>query len=46
MVFGIMAEVRKQVLLQVLQGNADANIRFEELRMLLLALGFTERIGG
>jgi hypothetical protein len=30
----------------VLQGNADANIRFEELRTLLIALGFTERIKG
>jgi predicted RNA binding protein YcfA (HicA-like mRNA interferase family) len=45
-VFGIMTEVGKQVLWQVLQGNADANIRFEELRTLLVALGFTERIKG
>jgi outer membrane protein assembly factor BamB len=32
--------------LQVLQGNADANIRFEDLRSLLSALGFAERIKG
>jgi hypothetical protein len=38
--------VRKRVLQQVLQGSADANIRFEELRSLLSALGFTERIRG
>ena len=36
--------VRKRVLLQVLSGTADANIRFEELRSLLDALGFAERI--
>jgi hypothetical protein len=41
-----MKEVRKQILLQVLQGNADANIRFEDLRSLLKALGFAERIKG
>jgi len=38
--------VRKRVLRQVLQGTADANIRFEELRSLLSALGFAERIKG
>jgi len=38
--------VRKRVLLQVLQGTADANIRFEDLRSLLGALGFAERIRG
>jgi hypothetical protein len=32
--------VRKRVLLQVLRGTADANIRFEDLRSLLGALGF------
>lgn len=36
----------KRVLFQVLQGTADANIRFEDLRSLLGALGFTERIRG
>ena len=41
-----MRDVRKQILLQVLQGNADANIRFEDLRSLLKALGFAERING
>ena len=38
--------MRKQVLLQVLRGTADANIRFEDLRMLLIALGFAERVKG
>ena len=38
--------MRKRVLLQVLQGTADANIRFEDLRFLLGALGFAERIRG
>jgi len=32
--------------MQVLQGTADANIRFEDLRSLLYALGFGERIRG
>ena len=41
-----MAEVRKQTLSRLLQGNADANIRFEDLRSLLLALGFRERVRG
>ena len=41
-----MRKVRKQILLRVLQGNADANIRFEDLRSLLSALGFAERIKG
>jgi predicted RNA binding protein YcfA (HicA-like mRNA interferase family) len=38
--------VRKQVLLQVLQGAADANIRFDDLRSLLTSLGFGERVKG
>src|SRR6266545_76682 len=38
--------VRKRVLMQVLQGTTDANIRFEDLRSLLGALGFAERIRG
>lgn len=38
--------MRNRVLLQVLQGTADANIRFNELRSLLTALGFYERIRG
>ena len=32
--------------MQVLQGTADANIRFEDLRSLLGAPGFAERIRG
>lgn len=36
----------EKVLEQVLAGRADANIRFEELRTLLLDLGFTERTRG
>ena len=38
--------MRKQVLLQVLQGTADSNIRFDDLRSLLAALGFSERVRG
>ena len=38
--------VRKQVLLQVLQGTADTNIRFDDLRSLLATLGFSERVRG
>ena len=34
------------MLLQVLQGTADANIRFEDLRSLLVHLGFIERVKG
>jgi virulence-associated protein VapD len=34
------------VLHAVLQGNADANIAFSDLRSLLRALGFEERIRG
>lgn len=30
----------------MLQGTADANIRFDDLRSLLSALGFAERIRG
>jgi hypothetical protein len=41
-----MRFVRKQLLLRVLSGTADANIRFDELRSLLAALGFAERING
>jgi hypothetical protein len=43
---GDNAYVRKRILLQVLQGTADANIRFEDLRSLVSALGFVERIRG
>lgn len=38
--------VRKRVLEQVLTGTSDTNVRFEELRSLLVALGFAERIRG
>ncbi|MGA3258109.1 MAG: type II toxin-antitoxin system HicA family toxin [Bryobacteraceae bacterium] len=41
-----MRVVRKQVLLRVLRGTADANIRFDELRSLLTSLGFLERVKG
>lgn len=34
------------VLLQVLRGSSDANVRFVDLRNLLVRLGFTERIKG
>ena len=38
--------MRKRVVVQVLSGTSDANIRFQDLRSLLHALGFTERIKG
>ena len=38
--------VADSLLLQVLLGSSDANIRFSELRALLLRLGFAERIKG
>ena len=36
----------EKILEQVLSGRADANIRFEDLRALLLDLGFAERTRG
>lgn len=36
----------KNILEKVLAGIADANIRFAELRKLVLSLGFKERIKG
>ena len=41
-----MKAVHKRVLFQVVQGSADTNIRFDALRSLLVALGFSERIKG
>jgi len=38
--------VAEPILLQVLRGSSDANIRFSELRGLLSRLGFAERIKG
>lgn len=35
-----------KTLQRVLRGNADANIRFEDLRVLLSSLGFAERVRG
>jgi len=35
-----------KVLEQVLRGSSDANIRFADLRSLLLRLGFGERVKG
>lgn len=34
----------EKLLLRILRGVSDANIRFEDLRALLLRLGFEERI--
>ena len=31
---------------RILEGRSDANIRFDELRALLLRLGFVERVRG
>ena len=35
-----------KTLAQVLDGKSDANVRFEDLRALLIALGFAERTRG
>ncbi len=35
-----------KLLFKILRGLSDANIQFEELRFLLLRLGFEERISG
>lgn len=35
-----------KLLFQILRGTADANISFEDLRVLLQRLGFDERIRG
>jgi hypothetical protein len=39
-------EVRKRVLQQILSGASDANVRFDDLRLLLAGLGFAERVRG
>jgi len=36
----------EKILERILSGQGDANIRFEELRSLLLGLGFSERSRG
>lgn len=36
----------EKILLAVLRGNADNNIKFEDLRNLLLRLHFNERVKG
>jgi predicted RNA binding protein YcfA (HicA-like mRNA interferase family) len=36
----------EQVLDRILRGSSDANIRFEDLRNLLLQFGFRERVKG
>jgi predicted RNA binding protein YcfA (HicA-like mRNA interferase family) len=36
----------ESILLRILQGTADSNIRFRDLAALLIALGFSERIKG
>jgi hypothetical protein len=41
-----MRLVSKQILLKVLSGTADANVRFDDLRSLLRTLGFAERVKG
>jgi hypothetical protein len=37
---------RDKTLEDVLRGKSDANIRFDELRALLVSLGFGERVRG
>jgi predicted RNA binding protein YcfA (HicA-like mRNA interferase family) len=39
-------KMHESVLSRVLQGASDANIRFQDLRGLLNALGFAERVRG
>ena len=41
-----MRVVSQQILLKVLSGTADANIRFDHLRSLLKDVGFAERVKG
>ena len=41
-----MRVVSQRVLLKVLSGTADANIRFDHLRSLLATLDFAERVSG
>jgi virulence-associated protein VapD len=36
----------EKLLLRIVQGSSDRNIKFEDLRKLLLHLGFEERIRG
>jgi predicted RNA binding protein YcfA (HicA-like mRNA interferase family) len=36
----------ESILLRVLRGTADSNIRFRDLEALLITLGFSERIKG
>lgn len=36
----------ERTLQKILDGRSDANIRFEEIRVLLRNMGFTERIRG
>ena len=36
----------EKLLIKILRGNSDKSINFEELRNLLLRLGFSERIKG
>jgi hypothetical protein len=38
--------VRKRVLQQILSGASDANVRFDDLRLLLAGLGFAARVRG
>ena len=38
--------VANKTLEKVLLGNSDSNIRFQDLRGLLISLGFSERIKG
>jgi predicted RNA binding protein YcfA (HicA-like mRNA interferase family) len=38
--------VAESLLIRILRGSSDANIRFDELRALLFRLGFEERIKG
>lgn len=41
-----LVDKHEKLLLRILRGNSDANIRFAELTSLLRSLGFTERVRG
>jgi hypothetical protein len=45
-VVGSWAWRQQKTLEQVLSGTGDANVGFEELRSLLISLGFRERVRG
>ena len=41
-----MTPMKKAIMQRILSGASDANIRFEDLRKVVIALGFYERVKG